>query len=95
MQTLQVVDPARSQLVKDLKSMFTILYNWSFNLADEKDDQLLQTFGTLVDWLIPRWRTVMGNNKSRNYYHYIQYEALRVSIFMDITSSLQIDFHRN
>jgi hypothetical protein len=61
--------------VEDLHEIFTILYQWKF--GPEKTELIDALEAKLKDF-VPSWKTVMGKGKSRNYYHYLEVEAVKV-----------------
>jgi hypothetical protein len=77
MTLMQVDDPVRSKLVHELYTSFSILYKWCFVTEEDKD--LLRIFAMLIPYFVPTWQAIMGRNKSRNYYHWLEVEALEVS----------------
>ncbi len=71
---IQLENQEYNELVAQLLAIFEVVYTWSFVTVYDK--VMLDYFTEKVVEFIAKWKPVMGGGKSRNYYHWLQVEAL-------------------
>lgn len=62
------------ELVEELEVLFQTLYTWNFKSDLEKINLLL--FRARVRGFVKEWREVIGRKKERNYYYWLEVEAI-------------------
>eukprot|EP00026_Physarum_polycephalum_P015719 Phypoly_transcript_16468.p1 GENE.Phypoly_transcript_16468~~Phypoly_transcript_16468.p1 ORF type:complete len:279 (+),score=30.05 Phypoly_transcript_16468:61-837(+) len=73
--TTGINNPAVAELVDELTFYFQTLYKWCF--ATVEDIACLTVFAENVSTFISQWTTIIAPGRQRNYYHWLEVEALK------------------
>ncbi len=90
MEVIGVYDPLREHLIKMMVVLFRVLYRWDFESEEAQADLLM--FEKLVPSFIRWWKIYFGKNKKRNYYHWLEVEALQVIFLFFLFADFLNDF---
>lgn len=71
--TILLENETVAALVENLVELFETLYTWSF--VSVADAVRLETLRVEAPIFIKQWKQFISNNKERNYYHWLAYEA--------------------